>query len=63
MKYRKKPIEVEAWQILTFPMPDWAENCVKVITFSDDTWLVKEPNGELSMLSDATFRKEYEAVE
>lgn len=26
-RYRKKPVEVEAWQVGSEPMPDWIDEC------------------------------------
>jgi hypothetical protein len=64
LKYRKKAIEVEAWQIDSGePMPEWAKSYIIALTFKPHSWLVKEPDGLVGYLWDENFREQYDAVE
>ena len=65
MKYRKKAIEVEAWQCSTTPIPDWAQSTVYYLRgnrwFPD--WMVLLNKYEIVFLKDEDFNEQYEAVE
>lgn len=64
MKYRKKAIEVvDAWHVLEEPIPEWAYPFIDALTFTPKSWLVKDENGVVSLLTHKTFNETYEAVE
>ena len=79
MKYRKKPVAIEACQpcIGPYPLPDWAQHeSVDVrneyffvetlegrMEGDADSWLIRGVEGELYPCKDSVFRATYEAVD
>lgn len=65
MRYRKKPGEVEAWQVGSDePAPEWAQ--MYILFTRDGTWLVKEDDGDkvhINKLSPGIFEQTYEVIE
>lgn len=77
-RYRKKPVEVEAWQVGSDETkPDWVmcgkfdkkkglpiafEEC-GVIYVKESTWIVRKDNEMVQLLTDKGFRQTYEVVE
>ena len=77
MKYRKKPVVIEAFRWKgELRFPDWAEKVVNVsndllvvptlegdMTASPGDWIIKGVEGEIYPCKDSIFRATYEAVE
>lgn len=63
-RYRKKPVEVEAWQVGSDkPMPEWAKNSPLVPAFlpAVGDYFVYDGSSVVAM-SARTFEQTYEAV-
>lgn len=63
-RYRKRPVEVKAWQVGSEePKPEWLED-FDVSQMRDD-WIVRKlsPNGCINILSNEEFEQTYEVVE
>lgn len=77
-RYRKKPVEVEAWQVGSDePMPEWAQKACRgvdgdklifvvygsgYIRAKDGMWIVKRED-DISILSNLLFEHTYEVME
>ena len=78
MKYRKKPVEIEAWQHIPFaPMPEWVLE--KILRRDGDTisiftlegamradpgdWIIRGIKGEVYPCKPDIFEATYEPVE
>lgn len=67
-RYRKKPVEVEAWQVGSDePMPEWAASYLAVYPHFDERysglWLVRYPSGYIELNTNYQFEQTYEVME
>lgn len=76
-RYRKKPVEVEAWQVGTEPKPDWvvaakpiadgvAWNIATTImpcVVNEGDYLILHADDTLTYCPECTFRATYEVIE
>lgn len=67
-KYRKKPVELEAWQVGSDePKPEWVKRVMLFDEPESGTWLIKSFTKYgyeyVEFMSDERFRDEYGATE
>lgn len=61
-RYRKKPAEVEAWQVGTEPRPEWADD--ETLRYCPSRGWVVNDNSKAGLywVDEAKFKQDYEAV-
>lgn len=66
-KYRKKPVEVEAWQFkgTLDGAPEWVKHSTlsSLVLRINGNWWVRLPDGRIQFWSDENFAAAYEPVE
>lgn len=68
MRYRKKPVEVDAWQVGSDePMPEWALRYLSRFPHIEERysgiWLVQNECGNVLIRTRYQFERDYEAIE
>ncbi len=62
-RYRKKPVEVEAWQVGSDnPAPDWAKNHMRWHATKEGTWIVRDKPWHVFLVSEKRFECDYEVI-
>lgn len=62
MKYRSKPVIVEAWQVTPFdPIPPWALG-LSLTKYKESDWFIWLDDGRTGLMSDEDFKETFEPV-